>query len=82
MDCLARFCRFLLAFLISYKTSEDSPSDSDEVIDLSPTSFSLGFSAVVSDFSLLGTDHSQNPSAITYIKSPKENIHCADRVYL
>ena len=31
---------------------------------------------------LLGTDHSQNPSAITYIKNPKEKIHCADRVYL
>ena len=26
---------------------------------------------------VLGTDHSQNPSAITTIKSPKEKINCA-----
>ena len=30
----------------------------------------------------VGTDHSQNPSAIIYIKSPKEKINCADRVYI
>ena len=43
---------------------------------------SLGDEALAQHVSYKGTDHSQNPSTITYIKYPKEKIHCADKVYL
>ena len=33
------------------------------------------------NISIMGTDHSQNPSTITTMKSPKEKINCAVRVF-